>query len=193
KSLGNFYTVRDLVAEGFDPIAIRYVLISAHYRAPLNFTKEGLKAAWESVVRIRNFVRRMEEASAAEGASDYDPVKAVVEEFSKKFEEAVDDDLNMSRALAAVFDFMREANKLEPKGEAAGEAARAMRKADEILGILVPESSAEDDAEIEALVREREEARRARDFAKADRIRDELASRGIVVEDTKEGPRWYRK
>lgn len=212
KSLGNFYTVRGLLEEGFDPIAIRYLLISAHYRAPLNFTQEGLKGAWESVNRIRNFVRRMEEnaqlepevgetaggaagASAAEGAGDTTGTATVVQGFLDAFAEAVDEDLNMSKALGSVFDFMREINRRDVKGQDAVAAAAAIRRADEILGILVPEEEAQEDTDprIDALVEERQAARKARDFARADEIRDQLMAEGIVIEDMKEGVRWYRK
>jgi len=210
KSLGNFYTVRGLVSEGFDPIAIRYLLISGHYQASLNFTKETLKGAWESVVRIRQFVSRMEEAAArpaaaAGGGSDgggassagatasEQAVDAAIETFMKQFTESIDDDLNVSKALGHLFDFMREVNRAEPTGAAAGRAAEAMRRVDGVLGILKAEEAHEDDAEIDTLVREREEARAGRDFARADQIRDELAARGIVIEDSKEGTRWYRK
>jgi cysteinyl-tRNA synthetase len=203
KSLGNSYTLRDLMKEGFDPIAVRYLLISAHYRAQMNFTKENLKGAWESVVRIRNFARRLAEAAgktgtgaAAPGGSSAggDGVEQQAESFLGSFTAAVDDDLNMSQALAAVHDYMREVNKLALVGPDAEAALAALRRADEILGILGGEAtSPEGDAEIDALVAERQEARKKKDFARADEIRDELAARGIVLEDTKDGVRWYRK
>ncbi|MBP6876244.1 MAG: cysteine--tRNA ligase [Candidatus Eisenbacteria bacterium] len=194
KSLGNFYTIRSLKEAGFDTIAIRYLLMSAHYRAHLNFTKESLQGSWESVVRIRQFVSRMEEA-AAHPATESASTNALADRFLAEFEEAVSDDLNMSKALGQVFDFMREVNRLAPQGEAARAAAKAIRRADEILGILEPAKGAAsgDDAEIDELVRRRTEARKNRDFAESDRIRDELARRGIVIEDTKGGARWYRK
>ncbi len=208
KSLGNFYTVRDLVKEGFDPIAIRYLLISTHYRAPANFTKDGLKGAWESVVRIRQFVRRMDEAAAGAttaGAAPGGPsavsaasvpaagIEPVIRAFEEGFIAAVDDDLNMSQALAQVFDFMREVNRLEPAGADARRAAEVLRRADTILGLLKDEAGDGADAEIDALVAQRVAARKARDFARSDEIRDQLAARGIVIEDTPQGPRWYRK
>jgi len=215
KSLGNFYTVHGLMEEGFDPIAIRYLLISTHYRAPANFTKEGLKGAWESVVRIRQFVRRMEEAAggpggasgsgaaptsgtaaapeAAAGGAPEGSIAPALSDFEQTFGEAVDDDLNMSKAFAAVFDFMREVNRLEPTGGEARRAAEAIRRADRILGLLAEEKAGEEDAAIDALVAERQAARKGRDFARSDQIRDELATRGIVLEDTPQGPRWYRK
>jgi len=185
-----------LVSEGFDPIAIRYLLISGHYQASLNFTKETLKGAWESVVRIRNFVRRMDEAAAREAdAPDTGAGSAAdeVESFVRRFTEAIDDDLNMSKALGHVFDFMRETNKRDLQGTGARAAADAMRGADEMLGILEEEAGTGEDAEIEALVQERIEARKGRNFARSDEIRDQLAARGIILEDMKEGTRWYRK
>ncbi len=228
KSLGNFYTVRGLMEEGFQPEAIRYLLLSGHYTSSLNFTKEGLKGAWESVTRIRNFVRRMEERTAAPGAPEAagglaaaaapeaaagsaaagapeaaagsaaagapEAALPAAEAFLTAFTEAVEDDLNMSKALGHVFDFMREVNKAEPAGAAARAAAQAMRRADEILGILeAEEAGGQDDARIDALVEERLQARQARDFARADAIRDQLAQEGIVLEDKKDGTRWYRK
>lgn len=195
KSLGNFYTVRGLMDEGFDAIAIRYLLISAHYRAPLNFTREGLKGAWESVTRIRSFVRRMEEAAEqpAAGQAEEKPMAEVVRVFLGQFTEAVDDDLNLSKALGHLFDFMREANRREVTGDEAREAVGAIRRIDEILGVLQEEAGDEEDGRIDALVAERVEARKARDFARADEIRDQLLAEGIVIEDTKGGQRWYRK
>lgn len=199
KSLGNFYTVRGLVAEGFEPIAIRYLLISAHYRAPLNFTREGLKGASESVSRIRNFVRRMDEsAQLAEhdaGQPGGEPVAEVVGHFLEQFGEAIDEDLNMSKALGHLFDFMREINRREIQGSAASDVAAAMRRVDEVLGVLSggQAESSEDDQRIDLLVQERQAARQAREFARADEIRDQLMGAGIVIEDTKDGVRWYRK
>ncbi len=198
KSLGNYYTVRALVKEGFDPIAIRYLLISTHYRAPANFTKDGLRAAGESVARVRSFVRRMDEAARRGGAASGSATQlAAIEAASKAFLDgfgaALDDDLNLSQALAHVFDYMRQVNSLEPEGDAARLAAATMRRADEVLGLIREETRSPQDAEIDALVNERVAARQARNFARSDEIRDLLAARGIVVEDTPEGPRWYHR
>jgi len=193
KSLGNYYTVRGLIEEGFDPIAIRYLLISTHYVGPMNFTKEGLRGAWESVTRIRNFTRRMEESAAKEATGDAGRVTSRAQEFGEQFFATVGEDLNMSKALSHVFDFMREVNKLEPCGAAAKAAADAIRRADEVLGILKAEAGSDEDAEIDALVEERIAARKAKDFARSDEIRDQLAARDIVLEDTPDGTRWYRR
>jgi cysteinyl-tRNA synthetase len=192
KSLGNYYTVRALIAEGFQPAAIRYLLISGHYATPLNFTKEGLKAAWESVTRVRSFVRRMDELAGTAGAGPGVPA-GEARAFLERFGEAVGDDLNMSKALGHLFDFMRETNREEPGPAGAAAAAAAVRRADEILGVLpAQEEPGSGDTRIEALVQERLAARKARDFARSDAIRDQLAAEGVVLEDTKDGTRWYR-
>jgi cysteinyl-tRNA synthetase len=195
KSLGNFYTVRGLMAEGHQPTAIRYLLLSGHYAAPLNFTKEGLKGAWESVTRIRSFVRRMDELTGSAAGPAAEPeAPPLAQAFVDQFAAAVDDDLNMSKALGHLFDFMREMNREEPRGSGARAAADAVRQIDGILGVLeaAPASGA-DDARIEDLVQQRLAARKARDFARSDAIRDQLAAEGIVLEDTKGGTRWYRR
>ena len=191
KSLGNSYTVRSLLEEDFDSIAIRYLLFSAHYLGPMNFTKEGLKGASECVSRIRSFVRRMDEA--ADAAGDEGKPGGAAQAFLERFTDAVDNDLNMSKALGHLFDFMRDENKSAPHGAAARAAADAVRRVDLILGILKEESGGEDEAEIEALVQERQAARQGRDFARSDEIRDLLSARGITIEDTPDGVRWYRK
>ena len=182
-----------------------------------------MKGAWESVVRIRQFARRMDEAAAsATGSASAPPpatgaqavpsgagagtagapataggpwagLDAAIRGFEDGFIAAVDDDLNMSQALAQVFDFMREVNRLEPAGADARRAVEALRRADTILGLLKAEAVEGGDAEIDALVAERVAARKGRDFARSDQIRDELAARGIIIEDTPQGPRWYRK
>ncbi len=194
KSLGNFYLVRSLIEEGFDPIAIRYLLIASNYRTQMNFTKDGIKGAWESVTRIRSFVRRMEEAASGEAVSGSGG-KELADNFISGFAAAVDDDLNTSRALGHLFDYMREVNKREPAGQEAKIAAEAIIKVDKILGILAPHSAETDgdDARIDALVTERVEAKKNRDFGRADEIRDQLTAEGIVLEDTKDGTRWFRQ
>jgi cysteinyl-tRNA synthetase len=193
KSLGNFYTVRNLIDEGYEPVAIRYLLISANYRTQMNFTRDGVKVAWENVNRIRSFVRRMGEVSSS-GDSDTG-LQEVTDGFLAKYTDAVDDDLNISQALGHLFDYMKEVNKREPAGQEARHAIAAIQKADILLGILKQESAGGggDDARIDALVQERIDARTAKNFARADEIRDELTAEGIVIEDTKDGVRWFRQ
>ncbi|MCC6796647.1 MAG: cysteine--tRNA ligase [Candidatus Hydrogenedentes bacterium] len=188
KSLGNFYTLRDLLAKGHDPIAIRWALISTHYRQPSNFTFEGLEAATESLRRVRDFRRRLEEVRiAGDGLGELDA------SCEKAFGDALDDDLNISGAIAAVFDFIREVNKLidsEVTGKGGAERALALLdRVNTVTGLFGAGAKEETPAEILALVTERQQARRAKDFKRADEIRDQLLGAGWVLEDTPDGPR----
>ncbi len=190
KSLGNFYTLRDLLERGHSAVAIRYLLLSSHYRAPLNFTLEGLDAAARAVARINDFVARLDEAPDADGGPD---LVALCEQARKDFAAALDDDLNISAALAAVFDFMHEINRLELTADAARPVRDTMDCFDSVLDVLeTPEQEALDE-EVERLIEERQAARKARDYARADAIRDDLLSRGILLEDTAQGVRSRRK
>jgi cysteinyl-tRNA synthetase len=191
KSLGNFYTLRDLLEKGHDPIAIRWALISTHYRQPSNFTFDGLEAATESLRRVRDFRRRLEEVRiAGDGLGELDAT------CEKAFGDALDDDLNISGAIAAVFDFIREVNKLidsEVIGKGgAGRALGLLDRVNAVTGLFGGAAKEETPAEILALVTERQQARRAKDFKRADEIRDQLLSSGWVLEDTADGPRVKR-
>jgi len=187
KSLGNYYTLRDLLAEGYKPKAIRYELLSTHYRQQHNFTLEGLKASGQSVQRLLDFMANLRRCDADE--STIGDLLAMTE---VSFERSLDDDLNISAALAAVFDFVREANRLMAAGKFgpgnARHATAMMQRFDTALGLLEEEPLEADD-ELQRLIEEREEARRTKNYARADEIRAELRSRGCVVEDTPEGPR----
>jgi cysteinyl-tRNA synthetase len=197
KSKGNFFTFRDLTAQGYSPRAIRYLLLSVPYRKQLNFTFEGLQGAESTVERLRNFRQLVNESLDASGSRDDSPVIEAVAKALRVFEASMDDDLNTAAALAAVHDMVREVNtelasrKLDEEEQSA--VLDAVAKFDSVLGIFGPEDDASLDAEIEALVAERQEARKNRDFARSDEIRDELAERGIILEDTKEGVRWKRR
>jgi cysteinyl-tRNA synthetase len=197
KSLGNVYTLRDLVAKGYAPEAIRYLLASVPYRKKLNFTFDGLKAATTSIERLRNYKLRLETAKFPAGVSEQ--LTARTASARSAFEEALDDDLNTAEALAAVFEYVRDTNTAMdagqfPAGNVAG-ALEFLKQFDSIFDVLVPtakEGGLSDQA-IDALVAERNAAKKARDFAGADKIRKDLAGQGVILEDTKEGVRWKRQ
>jgi cysteinyl-tRNA synthetase len=188
KSLENIYTLRDLVEKGHDPLTIRWVLLTTHYRQPSNFTFEGLDAAKESLNRIRDFRIRLE-AVKGEGTDLADPVEACEREFG----EALDDDLNISGAMGTVFEFVRQTNRLMDQDELSQTGAQRvlamLDRLDAVTGLFAPASTEEAPQSILDLVQERQDARRAKDFARADAIRDQLAAEGWVLEDTSDGPR----
>jgi cysteinyl-tRNA synthetase len=209
KSLGNFYTLRDLFAQGHKPSSIRLLLASVPYRRQLNFTMEGLQQAASSVERLRNFMQRMRAEKLGVGATK--GFDARVQKAEEDFDAGLSDDLNTAQALAAAFDLVRDANIAMDRGEfKRGDAdltQAAMQKFDMIFGVLVdddaerlrtlgfaPEAEGISDKEIEELVAKRVRAKKARDFGESDRIRDLLAERGVVLEDTKDGSvRWKRR
>jgi cysteinyl-tRNA synthetase len=196
KSKGNFYTLDDVLARRNDPAAVRYLLISVPYRKKLNFTWDALTGAAAAVERIRSAVVRIEEVAAAGGGKPGAfPAPEKAAQFSADFAAALDDDLNTAEALGVLFTFLREINAALVEGslDAAGAsaAAEALRRADLVLGVL----PAKDDtvsADIEALIEARNAARKRRDFAESDRLRGELAEKGIVLEDGPTGTRWKR-
>jgi len=195
KSKGNFFTFRDLREQGYSALAIRYLLLSVPTRKQLNFTFEGLKGAEATVERLRNFQALVRETKAA--ASSTGNASSAVQKARSEFEAAMDDDFNTAAALAAIHDMVREVNSLVAVGDLC-EAERglvldAINAFDSVLGIFDQGSEQTLETEIELLIEERQEARRRRDFARSDAIRDELIERGIVLEDTKDGVRWKRK
>jgi len=195
KSKGNFFTFRDLRDQGYSPLAIRYLLLSVPTRKQLNFTFEGLQGAESTVERLRNFRSLVGEAKIVEGSNQ--EVSALVAKSLTDFEAAMDDDFNTAAALASIHDLVREIN-IVMTGEGLLSKDRdavldAIAKFDSVLGIFGKADSGSLDVAIEALVAEREEARRQRNFARSDEIRDELAGQGIILEDTKDGVRWKRK
>ncbi len=197
KSLGNFYTLRDLLEKGYSPEAVRYLLASVPYRKGLNFTFDGLKSANTAIERLRNYQLRLNTARFPEGENR--EIAERTKQASKQFAEALDDDLNTAEALAAVFEYVRETNSAMDAGlfcETNVAAAQAfLAQFDSVFDVLRPtaKAGASSDAEVEALVNERTQAKKARNFQRSDEIRGQLMAQGIILEDTKDGVRWKRK
>lgn len=191
KSKGNFHTVRDLFAKGYDGAEIRYALMSAHYRQNLNFTLEGLEDSRRAIRRLRDFLAHLE---TCRGPGTGGRVSQLCDGAARKFEEAMDDDLNIAGALGAVFNFVRDVNRLggDVSPEEAAEAKALMLRFDDVLAVMHEERE-ELSQEFKQKIEEREEARRAKDFATADAIRRWFAERGYELEDTPEGTRWKPK
>jgi cysteinyl-tRNA synthetase len=192
KRLGNYYTLKDLVAKGYEPMAIRYLMMSTHYRQQINFTFEGLEAAKKTLERLTNFVHRLTEA---DGKSGGDKLKQLVTDAQKGFEEALDDDLNISVALAHLFDFVRDVNNLLDEGivsrEEGQEVYKLTLKFDKVLGVIGEvKKEPKLPKEAEELIRKREDARKTKDWKTADQIREQLKSMGITIEDTAQGVKW---
>ena len=183
KSKGNLYTIQELVEKGFKKNAIRYALISSHYRQNYNFTFDGLRAAEQAIDKISQCVFTLGEAAKGDEGSVRDEVAALVEKGVGGFDEALCDDLNISKALGAVFDLVKEANKLSGvSGAEAKTMIGAIERIDSVLGVLET-GGGEIPAEIRALAEERKQAKLSKDWARADAIRDEVAGRGFVIED----------
>jgi cysteinyl-tRNA synthetase len=193
KSGGGFTTLRDLVAAGHDPLAIRFFLIAnAHYRSRLRLSDEALHAAGEQVRRLQDFARRLRQPLAPK---DGGRLAERVAEVRHAYREALDDDLNLPQGMGHVFELMREANAALDSGEVGDATARELLLLMADVDAHVDVVSAKDTAlagEVEQLIAQREAARKARDFATSDRIRDDLRERGIALEDSKEGVRWRR-
>ena len=196
KSKGNFFTLRDLVEKGYEPLAIRYLLVSVRYRKQLNFTFDGLKEAKAALDRIKEFIFRLTTAKLQPGSNP--TVAAAITAARDQFEASLDDDLNTSGALGAFFVLIGECNVAMTAGnlqeDNRGEIVKWFDIVDERLAIIPPmEHLVQGDQVIEALVAQRNEARRNRDFALSDKIRQELLDRGVLIEDMREGTRWRRK
>jgi cysteinyl-tRNA synthetase len=192
KSLGNFFTLRDLEKKGYDGPSIRWVLLGAHYRKKLNFTFVELDQAKITLKKFKDFFLRLASVDSPEG-EDATPV---VNNAKESFKKALGDDLNTSEALAAVFGLQTSANKLMDENKLSKAGAEAIldqfRDFDKVLGALnVDEAMLGDEVpqEIQELAEKRQTARKAKDFATADAVRDKLKEKGWVIEDTPEGPR----
>jgi cysteinyl-tRNA synthetase len=209
KSLGNFFTLRDLFEKGYKPSTLRFLLASVPYRKQLNFTFDGLQQAANSVERLRNFAARLKQEKFSAGKQK--EMGARVKEAVEEFDAGLSDDLNTARALAAVFDLVRESNIAMDRGVFRQGDVAAVEKLlasfEQVFSVLEDtdaqklrvlgydaEGGGPSDAEVEKLIAERQAARQRRDFAASDRIRKELAERDILVEDTRDGSvRWKRK
>lgn len=194
KSLGNIVTLRDLRDKGYSARALRYLLLSAHYRTQLNFTWSGLSQAYASVNRLQDFVDRVRASSRR--AERNEEAHRLTAEALNRFETAMDDDLNTPKALAAIFDFIRVANRCVDtdrlSDENTAEILAAFDRYDSVLGVI-GWARPELPSNLLELISEREEARRRKDFGRADEIRRKLLVNGIVLEDTPEGVRWKWK
>ena len=198
KSEGNFFTVRD-IGERYDLQVLRFFMLSAHYRSPLNFSAELMEAAKNGLERIVTCVSNLnfllEKAQTQELGADEEKALAQAKEFVTKFDEAMDDDFNTADAISAIFELVKFANTSVGEGASAA-FIRALK--DEIVelmdicGLTAERQQEMLDEEIESLIQERQDARKAKNFARADEIRDLLAQKGIVLEDTREGVKWKR-
>ena len=192
KSAGNFHTLRDLTGRGYSEDTIRYLLLSTPHRKQLNFTFDGLRGAAAAIERLRNFERRLDGPFA--GGDSLASTERCAQ-ASSQFRDALDDDLNTAGALGAVFEYVRSAHSAMDRGEFgpgnAAEARGLLEAFDSIFEVLKPVETERASAdEVEALIRERAAARKCRDFARADGIRDELAKRGVVLRDSPSGTEW---
>ncbi len=195
KSKGNYYTFRDLKAKGYSAAGIRYFLLSVPYNKQINLNFDVLAGAEKTVAGLRDFRARLNEAKTEPGMNE--ALHDVALRAAEEFEAGMDDDLNTSVALAVVHNLTREVNtalaRKKVREENKQELLDLLKRIDTVLNIFGAESTEMLDSEIQSLLDERQEARRRRDFARSDEIRDELASQGIILEDTKDGVRWKRK
>ena len=195
KSLGNFFTVRDILSK-YDAQVLRLFMLSSHYRSPLNFSAELMTSAANALERIRRAASRLRDIAAKGKGGAADPqLLSEIAAFTGRFDEKMDDDVNTADAISVIFDLVRFANTqvLDDAPAALAKAAldELVELAD-VLGLVVLAEEEEADEEIDALIAERQAARKAKDFARADEIRDELKARGIELMDTKEGVKWKR-
>jgi cysteinyl-tRNA synthetase len=199
KSLGNVYTVRDILERGFRASALRYLLISVHYRKPLTFSWDGLAQADAALTRLADFLARLDTLPSGDA---HDDIAARLTQGRDEFRAMIADDLNVPGALGVLFDLVRDLNAaIDQKRVSAADAPRirdVFDDVDRVLGVLALRR--EEDArppipveEIDRLIELRREARKARDFARSDQIRQELDAKGILLEDSAAGTRWKRK
>ena len=197
KSLGNFFTVRE-IGEKYDLQVLRFFMLSAHYRSPLNFSAEIMESSKNALERILTAVETLDRLAANASGELTEEEKAALEEmkqFRTKFEEAMDDDLNTADAVSAIFELVKFANTKADENSSKAFTETLKKEIAElcdILGLKTEKKEENLDAEVEALIEQRQAARKAKDFAKADEIRDKLLAMGIQLKDTREGVQWKR-
>ena len=198
KSLGNFFTVRD-VSEKYDLQVLRFFMLSAHYRSPLNFSEELMEAAGSGYERIVNGVGNLnyllENSKSDKISEEEQALLKEAESYRVKFEQAMEDDFNTADALAAIFELVKFANShadAEKSAPFLGSLKEEILKLSDICGLIVEKKPELLEEDIEAMIKERQEARKAKNFGRADEIRKELLDRGIILEDTREGVKWKR-
>ena len=198
KSAGNFFTVRDILQQ-YDPMVLRFFMLSAHYRSPLNFSADLMEAAGNGLGRIRTAAANLDfllkNARQQERTQEEEALWEKAKEYAAKFDEAMDDDFNTADALAAVFELVKFINTNAREDSTAG-FVKALREEllslTDICGLIVETKEELLDSDVEALIAERQAARKAKNFARADEIRNELLQKGILLEDTREGVKWKR-
>jgi len=196
KRLGNYLTVKDLTNKGYDPRAIRYLMLATHYRQQLNFTFEGLEAAKNTLERLTNLARRLLDTDGNARARGGEDLRLLADRLQTSFEEAMDDDLNINIALAALFDFVRDVNNYLDQNRVSSQEAKRLygliMELDGVLGVIGEVGKQEKlSKEAEELIRKREEARQARNWTEADKLREQLKSLGVIIEDTAQGVKWH--
>lgn len=195
KSLGNFYTLKDLLEKDYAPISIRYLLLSAHYKQQLNFTFKGLEAAKNTVESLLNFVSRLKEVKKGK---ENKQVNSMIKETRKKFEETMDDNLRINDALVVMFKFISQISKLISENKIGKNNSQAaidlMLDFDKTLGLNLKEAVKKEKIpkEIEELIKKREEARKRGDWKTADEVRDKIRELGYMIEDTDSGVKWKK-
>ena len=198
KSVGNFFTVRE-IGERYDLQVLRFFMLSAHYRSPLNFSEDIMEASKSGLERIITAVDNLKgiiaSASQKEMSETERAEEAKLLEYGKRFDEAMDDDFNTADAISVIFELVKYANTTitnESSLEYATKVLEAIERLSDILGLIVNKEAGNLEAEIEDLIEQRQAARANRDFARADEIRDQLLAQGIVLEDTREGVKWKK-
>ena len=186
KSEGNFFTLRDLIKKGYNPLAIRYLLFSSNYRQQLNFTEKGIEAAQSSIDRLNDFILKIKRIKNKEG----DNIEPIISKTKEQFDKSMDDDLNISEALSHLFDFVKDINILIDNDKISNkDSDKIIEFLTEINSIINVLNFKEDkiESDIKKLVDEREKARNDKDFSKADKIRDQLLDKGYTLEDSEDG------